>query len=445
MMRRLVWALASVVVLGGAAFAVASVAGADSGGRYRTATVAIGDVSQTVSVSGTVDRVNRADVSVGTAGSLATLSVAVGDQVSAGQELGALDTTSLQADVDKAQSDLDQAEDALTAAEDAVEEATDDSGDAPDAPATDDLVRAVKDAQSTASAALTAAADAVAAQQSACADPTAPACTAAGAATLRAQQSVQAAQSQEPSDSSRSGPDGSASSVAEAQANVDQAKVKLVEAQQALSGATLTSPITGTVASVAAAVGDQVSAGTAVVVVVGEGAAEVSATVAVEQLGDLRVGQTATVTPVGTSDEVTGEVTRVSTTPDPGADTVAYPVTITIDKPPATMAAGSSATASIVVATAKGVLTVPTSAVNRGLMTTLSGDQVTVTPVTVGAVGLTRTEIEEGVSRGDVVVLADLDAPLPTGDSANQGGFLGGGPVSGPVVGGGPMVRKGGK
>jgi multidrug efflux pump subunit AcrA (membrane-fusion protein) len=466
MMRRLVWALASVVVLGGAAFAVASVAGADSGGRYRTATVAIGDVSQTVSVSGTVDRVNRADVSVGTAGSLATLSVAVGDQVSAGQELGALDTTSLQADVDKAQSDLDQAEDALTAAEDAVEEATDDSGDAPDAPATDDLVRAVKDAQSTAAAALTAAADAVAAQQSACADPTAPACTAAGAATLRAQQSVQAAQeklqagltalsaavqsaqaaqSQEPSDSSRSGPDGSASSVAEAQANVDQAKVKLVEAQQALSGATLTSPITGTVASVAAAVGDQVSAGTAVVVVVGEGAAEVSATVAVEQLGDLRVGQTATVTPVGTSDEVTGEVTRVSTTPDPGADTVAYPVTITIDKPPATMAAGSSATASIVVATAKGVLTVPTSAVNRGLMTTLSGDQVTVTPVTVGAVGLTRTEIEEGVSRGDVVVLADLDAPLPTGDSANQGGFLGGGPVSGPVVGGGPMVRKGGK
>jgi multidrug efflux pump subunit AcrA (membrane-fusion protein) len=436
-MRRLVLVGAAVLVAG-AGFAVVTFADADSGGRYRTATVAVGDVAQTVSVSGTVDRVNRADVSFGTSGNLASLTVAVGDAVTAGQELGTLDTASLQAAVDKAQSDLDQAEATLTSAEDAVE-----------TPSSDSLVQEVKDAQSQASAALKAAADAVAAQQSACADPAAPACAAAGAATLQAQQAVKAVQdglqAKLTALSQSSSSPRSASSVAEAQAAVDQSKVKLVEAQQALAGATLTSPITGTVASVAT--GTEFSAGDAVVVVVGEGAADVTATVPVEQLPKLAVGQPATVTPVGTTAKIAGKVTRVSTTPDPNAETVAYPVTITIDKPPATMAAGSSATASIVVATARGVLTVPTSAVTRGTVTVLANGQPTVTPVTVGAVGPTRTEIKEGVTRGEEVVLANLDTPLPTGDQSNEGGFLGGprgervgGPGGG--GGGGPIVQK---
>lgn len=492
-MRRLAWAVASALVAGGTAFAVVSFADADPGGRYRVATVSVGDVAQSVSVSGTVDRVNRADVSFGTDGALTTLSVGVGDAVSAGQELGSLDTASLQAAVDKAESDIDQAESNLSTAESAVEEAassseSSDSSDSSGAasgsssgPDSSALVQEVKAAQSAASAALKAATDAVAAQTTACADPTAAACAAAGSATLTAQQAVKTAQdtlqtkldalsaalasssdasdadssdsgssdsgsSDSGSSDSSSRPSGdssdtaSASSVAEAQAAVDEAKVKLVEAQQALAGATLKSPITGTVASVASTVGDQVSAGTTVVVVVGEGAADVAATVTVEQLTKLAVGQEATVTPVGTSEKVTGTVTRVSTLPDPNAESVAYPVTITVDKPPATMAAGSSATASIVVATAKDVLTVPTSAVIRNSVTILNGDQPTVTPVTVGAVGPTRTEITEGVSKGQQVVLANLDSPLPTSDQSNQGGFLeGGGPGGG--GGGGPMMR----
>lgn len=468
-MRRLALVVAGAVVAGGVAFAVVSVAGADSAGRYRVATVTVGDVAQTVSVSGTVDRVNRADVSFGTGGGLTTLSVAVGDEVSAGQELGSLDTASLQAAVDKADSDVDQAESNLSTAETAVEEAASSTSEAPadDTSSVAPLVQAVKDAQSAASAALKAATDAVAAQATACADPASAECATAGTAALTAQQAVKTAQdalqakldalsgalsqSSESSDSdtgSRPTDDSSASasSVAEAQASVDEAKVKLVEAQQALAGATLTSPISGTVASVASAVGDQVSAGTTVAVVVGEGAADVAATVTVEQLTKLAVGQEATVTPVGTAEKVTGTVTRVSTLPDPAAESVAYPVTITVDKPPATMAAGSSATASIVVATAKNVLTVPTSAVNRNSVTILDGDQPTLTPVTVGAVGPTRTEITEGVSKGQQVVLANLDSPLPTSDQSNQTGFLGGGPGGGNGGpgggGGGPMMRQ---
>jgi multidrug efflux pump subunit AcrA (membrane-fusion protein) len=450
-MRRLAWVVAGAVALAGAGFAVATVADADSGSRYRVATVSVGDVAQAVSVSGTVDRVNRADVAFGTDGTLASLSVAVGDSVSAGQELGALDTTSLQAAVDKATADVDSAESNLSDAEDAVEE------ESSSEPADDSsrLVQEVKNAQSASSAALKAASEAVTAQTTACADPASTACASAGATTLTAQQAVQKAQdtlqakldalsaalaSSQQSSSGPSQDSPSASSVAEAQAAVDEAKVKLVEAEQALAGATLKSPITGTVASVTGVAGDQVSANTAVVVVVGEGAAEVSATVAVEQLSKLSVGQEATVTPVGTSEQVTGSVTRVSTLPDPNADSVAYPVTITIAEPPATMAAGSSATASIVVATAEDVLTVPTSAVNRNTVTLLNADQTTtVTRVTVGAVGPTRTEITEGVFEGNEVVLANLDSPLPTSDQSTQGGFTNGGPGGG--GGGGPMMR----
>ena len=163
----------------------------------------------------------------------------------------------------------------------------------------------------------------------------------------------------------------------------------------------------------------------------------VSATVTVEQLQKLAVGQAATVTPVGTSDKIPGTVTQVGTLPDPSAETVAYPVTVTIDQPPASLAAGSSATASVVVATAKNVLTVPTSAVTRGTVTVLSAGQPTVTQVTVGAVGPTRTEIKDGLTRGEQVVLANLDSPLPAADQSNQGGFLGGGQFGGRGGGGG--------
>lgn len=419
-MRRLALVVLAAVVAGvGAAWV--TVAGADSGGRYRTAVATVGDVSETVSVSGTVDRVNRADVSFATSGVVATLPVSVGSPVSAGDELGTLSTDALQATVDKASADLSAAEAALSAASS--------SADAPE----------VDDVREEASAAVKAASDALAAQEAACADPAAAACAAAVAETAKAQRAAQEALQGMLDAESPTRPD--ATSVADAQAAVDQAKVKLVEAQQALDGATLTSPITGTIASITATVGDHVSAGTAVVVVVGDGAAALSATVPAAQLTKLAAGQSATVTLVGTTSAIPGTVTRVGTLPDPDAESVAYPVTITIAEPPASLPAGGSATASVTVATAKDVLTVPTSAVSDGTVTVLRGDQTTVTPVTVGAVGPTRTEIRDGLSTGDEVVLADLDAPLPTGNQS--GGFMDG-PVSGPAGGpaGGPAVRR---
>jgi HlyD family secretion protein len=425
MMKRLSWIVAAVLVAG-AGLAAVTWADASPEARYRVATATKGDVAQTVTVSGTADHVNRADVSFGTDGTVATLAVSPGDTVTAGQELGTLDTAELAAAVSKAEAQVAAAADALDEDEAAQEEA---AGRSDQLASNQDQVRT---AQSAATKALKTAADALAAQGKACADPAAATCTAAVTATRGAQESVQRAQTTlqaaiEALASTVPTQPESAGQVAESQASVDEATAKLVEAEQALSGATVTAPIAGTVGAVAAAAGDGVSAGDTVVTVIGAGAAVVSATVPLEQLESLAVGQAATVTPVGTSTAVTGTVTKIGSLPDAAAETVAYPVTITVPDPPASMGAGSTAVATITVAEVKDVLTVPTSAVRRGTVTVLSGDQTTPTRVTTGAVGLSRTEITDGLAEGDQVVLADLDSPVPTSDQQSGPGFNPGG------------------
>jgi HlyD family secretion protein len=156
----------------------------------------------------------------------------------------------------------------------------------------------------------------------------------------------------------------------------------------------------------------------------------------VDQLPSLAVGQKATVTPAGGT-PVEGTVTSIGALPVEDAQEVVYPVTVTVAEPPAVLAPGSSAVAAIEVARAQDVLTVPTSAVTDGMVRVLAGKELTMIPVTVGAVGPTRTEITDGVAEGDEVVLADLDAELPTGDDTQgPGGFLN--------PGGGVVMRVGG-
>ena len=95
---------------------------------------------------------------------------------------------------------------------------------------------------------------------------------------------------------------------------------------------------------------------------------------------------------------------------------------ITVSDAPVTLASGSTATASITLATATDVLTVPVSAVTgvssgRGSVQVLSNGTTTLTTVTVGAVGQGRAQVEEGLTAGQVVVLADPSTALPSSNS----------------------------
>jgi HlyD family secretion protein len=197
-MKRIRWpalAVAGVLVAGsGTAYAVTN---DGSSAHYRTVRAAKGDVEQLLSTSGTVDAAHRADLGFATGGTVASVKVALGDTVKAGQVIATLDTETLRAavtrakaSVAKAVAQLESDRAAQAAAVDAASattpaassnkpksstpSATPTSGAGSDDTATLATLKAQQDAviaaQSAATATITAAKEALAAQADACAD-----------------------------------------------------------------------------------------------------------------------------------------------------------------------------------------------------------------------------------------------------------------------------------
>jgi hypothetical protein len=243
------------------------------------------------------------------------------------------------------------------------------------------------------------------------------------------------------------------------QAAANSAAQALSEARANLGAATLKAPVGGMVAAVSLTVGSTAGTGSGIVIA-RPGSAEVTVDVPLAQLPLVKVGQDATVTPAGATAPVDGTVSAIGMLPASGTagsgSGTAYPVTVQVPQAPASLATGSRAQVSIVVATASGVLTVPNSAVTRlgtgrALVTTLRGGAPMRTVVAVGAVGLTTTQVT-GLTLGQTVVLADLDTPLPSNTNGLRGvrglgggaGFGGGGGF-GTGTGGGAVGGGGGR
>ena len=107
--------IVAVLVAGGAtAFAVSG--SGDSG--YRTTTVTRATIDQTQDVVGTVEPVSDATAAFQVAGQVATVTATVGEQVTAGESLATLDTTSLAESVSSAESTVASDEAQLTEDED---------------------------------------------------------------------------------------------------------------------------------------------------------------------------------------------------------------------------------------------------------------------------------------------------------------------------------------
>lgn len=241
---------------------------------------------------------------------------------------------------------------------------------------------------------------------------------------------------------------------------VDAAAADVAVAEQAIAQATIVSPIAGTVQAVNLAVGDAVTAGstTANIVVVGPGGYEVTTTVSVDKVTDVKVGQAATFLPDGSKRLLTGTVASISISPDSAATTTSYRAVVGLTDPDATLSNGSTGSVAIVTKTSRSALAVPTSAVTtigtRHTVSVLEGNTATRTLVRVGVIGDTWTEITSGVTAGQKVVLANLAAPLPgsatdssSSDSNTPGGGFGrfpGGGQGGAFPGGGVFVRPGG-
>ena len=82
----------------------------------RTATVETGSVTQTISLSGSVERVDQVTATFRTAGTVTSVKVSVGDEVEAGDVLATLDTDDLERAVTVAQANLVSAQASLDAA-----------------------------------------------------------------------------------------------------------------------------------------------------------------------------------------------------------------------------------------------------------------------------------------------------------------------------------------
>ena len=102
--RALIGALVAVVV--GAPILVGRITAAPAAAEARTAPVARGSVTQTVSVSGSVNAGGTARLNFQASGRVAEILVKVGDRVTAGQVLARLDTASLEASLAQAQANL---------------------------------------------------------------------------------------------------------------------------------------------------------------------------------------------------------------------------------------------------------------------------------------------------------------------------------------------------
>ena len=159
----------------------------------------------------------------------------------------------------------------------------------------------------------------------------------------------------------------------------------------------------------------------------------------------MKVGQHATVVPDGTDDQLVGTVSYVAAAPATSGGTT-YEVTLSLASAPKDLHDGIQAAVTLVVAQETG-LAVPTSAVGHlGAISYVSVVDASSTRrqlVSVGAVGPDFTEVTQGLTAGQQVVLANVDEPIPTSTLTGRfGRFAGAGGLGG--LGGGGFTGGGG-
>ena len=167
-------------------------------------------------------------------------------------------------------------------------------------------------------------------------------------------------------------------------------------------------------------------------------------------MGEIRVGQPATITLDGSATPISGEVDSIgmlSATSSTGS--ASYPVTIGLAADAPTLFAGSDAQVAITLAKVGDAVTVPTSAVEgigaASFVTVLQAGKPERVRVTVGATGPVLTQVISGLTVGEQVVLADLSTPLPTNTNpfAARSLTTGGGGFGGARTGGGARTASG--
>lgn len=267
------------------------------------------------------------------------------------------------------------------------------------------------------------------------------------------------------------------------QASVDTAQSSVTAANAALAGATLRSPIAGTVAEVNVAKGDMATGGSgsggtggnsgaggagngnagsngssnsagdnssssssADFVVIGGKQWTVSASVDDTEVGLIKKGNQAQITTDNSTGLIFGTVSSVSVLASTSSGSASYPVTIEVTGSPSGLHDGESATVSIIYRQLVNVLTVPTAAVHTSngasYVYVSSGGKKVKRTVTVGLTSGGSTQIKTGITAGQQVYVDTFSVGSRAGTTTRTGtnGGFGG---NGNLPGGGVFPRGG--
>lgn len=319
--------------------------------RTQTVTASTTTLEKTVTGSGTIAPTVQEDVSFAVSGTVQTVAVAAGDTVTAGQTLATVDTLQLNASLLSAKATLVKAQASLADLED------------------EDDGTSVADAQ-----------------------------IAAAAAQVEVAQAAYDAAEAAMADATLVAP------VAGLVTSVD------LEVGQAVTGSGSTASGSGSTGMSAGGATGGTTTSTAQFVIVGTDAWQVQIDVDDADLAKIAVGDQAELTLDGATDTVFGTVSEIGLLSTTSSGVAAYPVTVQVTGSPEGVHDGVSADVAIVYERRTDVLTVPSAAVRTVdgqsvvYQSDAEGGQVSV-PVTVGETSGTLTEITDGLSAGDEVLV----------------------------------------
>ena len=445
-----------------------------SGTSERIVTVAQGVVQSTVSGSGSVEAAQQLDVNFETAGTLTHVYVKPGQHVVEGQALAAIDPADAQATLDQAEASLAAAEAGGSGGSSGSSGSGGGSGSSAStastgtATATTAALTTPTTTPTTPAATTPTTTTPAPARTTPAPAKTTPSNTTAGGgsggrSSTGSRGGTSGAGGSGSSSSGGSGGSSSGETAAQKAANVASAQAAVDKAETALAATTLHAPIGGTVASIGAAVGEQVSGGgsssasssasssgsgsgsssgsggsgsgsgsgsggsgsgsSAFIVLADLDALNVVVPFSESDVGKLRVGQPATVSVNALpNQQLAAHVVSIATLPTSSSGVVSYDVTLRLDQLTPGLKSGMTASAQVVVERVGDALNVASAAISgRGANASVDlvqGGKRVRTPVVTGVVGDSTTQILGGVRAGDQVAIV---TQLPSASSAASG------------------------
>lgn len=411
----------AVVIIGalaGAYFFIVPASGSTSTPAQLTSTVQQGVVSNTITASGSVDPVNQESVSFAVSGTIASVNVALGQTVTAGQLLGTLQGAPLQQIVNNDATLLSQARTQYANANSAL-----------------------------------------AATEAAPVGPTTSAAQTVSSLNS-AKQQVVSALDQVTTDSQTLAKDET--NLADATLTAPIAGIvigiKGAVGQSAGSGSSSSASSPGGSSASGGSASSASSASSGFMTIADVSAMTVSASIAEADIASVTVGQKAVVTfPAVPGETANATVTAIAPTATTSNSVVTYATTITLSSIPTGLRLGQTAAVAITTkSSAADALYVPAAAIStaNGLSTVKvvgSNGKISTVTVTLGIVGNAGTQILTGLKAGQTVSLGVVAANTGTsttgrtGFGGGRGGFGGGGGFGGRTGGnGGSAPTRGG-